>query len=111
MDPYNLHEETILPGHDENRKYPLICRAMTVAYVINILFTTYTIFLFVRVISSWFPAWQGHHLMRFVAFYTDPYLNLFRRILPPLGGVLDISPILAFFTLRLMEMMLLGLLT
>lgn len=84
---------------------------MNLAYIINLLFLTYTIFLFVRVISSWFPAWKNHNIIRFVAFYTDPYLNLFRRILPPLGGVLDISPILAFFTLRIVEMILLSLVT
>lgn len=83
---------------------------MSLAYVINLLFTTYTVLLFVRIISSWFPAWQAHNLVRFVAFYTDPYLNLFRRILPPLGGVLDISPILAFFVLRILEMIVLNLL-
>lgn len=31
---------------------------------------------------------------------TDPYLNLFRGIIPPLGGTLDLSPILAFVTLN-----------
>jgi YggT family protein len=82
---------------------------MSIVYWIHILFVTYTVLLFVRIISSWFPNWQGHQLFRFVAFYTDPYLNLFRRILPPLGGVLDISPILAFFVLRILEMVILGL--
>jgi hypothetical protein len=32
---------------------------------------------------------------------TDPYLNLFRGIIPPLGGTIDLSPILAFVTLDL----------
>ena len=77
-------------------------------FLIEILFDAYTILLFLRIISFWFPAWQGHKLVRFVAFYTDPYLNFFRRFLPPLGGVLDISPILAFLALRLMEIIILG---
>lgn len=84
---------------------------MNLLYLIHILFVSYTVLLFVRIVSSWFPAWQAHHLVRFVAFYTDPYLNIFRRLLPPLGGVLDISPILAFFVLRIIEMILLSLLT
>ncbi|MBM3184182.1 MAG: YggT family protein [Chlamydiae bacterium] len=71
--------------------------------VIHLLFTCYTILIFLRILSSWVPAWQHHRLVRFVAFYTDPYLNIFRRFLPPLGGVLDLSPILAFFALRLLE--------
>ncbi|PIS01896.1 MAG: YggT family protein [Chlamydiae bacterium CG10_big_fil_rev_8_21_14_0_10_42_34] len=81
---------------------------MSLVYIIHTLFAAYTVLLFVRIVSSWFPAWQAHNLVRFVSFYTDPYLNLFRRLLPPLGGVLDISPILAFFVLRLMEMILLS---
>jgi YggT family protein len=40
--------------------------------------------------------------MRFVRFYTDPYLNFFRRIIPPLG-MLDVSPIVAFFSLQFIE--------
>jgi uncharacterized protein YggT (Ycf19 family) len=31
---------------------------------------------------------------------TDPYLSLFRGIIPPLGGTLDLSPILAFVCLN-----------
>ena len=30
---------------------------------------------------------------------ADPYLNLFRGLIPPLGGTLDLSPILAFVVL------------
>ncbi|HSX26663.1 MAG TPA: YggT family protein [Chlamydiales bacterium] len=81
---------------------------VTLRYLIQLLFDAYTILLFLRVISFWFPAWQGHKLVRFLAFYTDPYLNFFRRLLPPLGGILDISPILAFLGLRLIEMILLS---
>lgn len=84
---------------------------MNLAYIVNLLFTTYTILLFVRIVSSWFPAWQGRTFFRFVAYYTDPYLNIFRRLLPPLGGVLDISPILAFFALRIAEMLILNFLS
>lgn len=82
---------------------------MNLAYFIHIFFVAYTILLFVRIVSSWFPDWQAHHLVRFVSFYADPYLNLFRRLLPPLGGVLDISPILAFFVLNILERILLSL--
>jgi uncharacterized protein YggT (Ycf19 family) len=36
----------------------------------------------------------------------DPYLNLFRGIIPPLGGTLDFSPILAFVLLSVSPFML-----
>jgi len=72
-------------------------------------FTCYMILLFVRIISSWFPNFQGHPILRFVAFYTDPYLNVFRRVIPPLG-MLDLSPIFAFFALQFLEVFVKGLL-
>jgi YggT family protein len=31
----------------------------------------------------------------------DPYLNLFKKIIPPIGGMVDISPILAIIVLQL----------
>lgn len=34
----------------------------------------------------------------------DPYLGLFRGIIPPLGGTLDLSPILAFVVLNVSAM-------
>lgn len=71
--------------------------------IIHWLFGLYTIMIAVRIIGSWFPAFYQHQIMRFLRFYTDPYLNLFRRFIPPIGGMLDLSPILAFFGLQLME--------
>lgn len=71
--------------------------------IIHWIFLIYTLFLLVRIIGSWFPAFSQHKMMRFVAFYTDPYLNLFRRFIPPIGGVLDLSPLLGFFALQIME--------
>lgn len=81
------------------------------ALIIHWLFLTYTIMLFIRVLSSWIPQFQNSAFIRFISFYTDPYLNLFRRIIPPIGGVLDISPILAFFALQLGEYILLSILS
>lgn len=73
------------------------------ANLIHWVFLAYTIFLLVRVVGSWFPAFANHKMMHFVAFYTDPYLNLFRRVIPPIGGVLDLSPLLGFFVLQMAE--------
>jgi YggT family protein len=38
---------------------------------------------------------------------TDPFLNVFRGIVPPLGGV-DLSPMLGFFLLNFLKGVLLG---
>lgn len=75
---------------------------------VHILFNLYTAFLFIRILISWVPDWYGTKWAQFIAFYTDPYLNFFRRLIPPLGGVLDLSPIVAFLALRLMEFFILN---
>ena len=40
--------------------------------------------------------------MQFIAFYTDPYLNFFRKFLPPMG-MIDFSPMVAFLSLGVIE--------
>ena len=76
---------------------------MSIAHIIHWIFQGYIILLMARIIGSWFPRFAMSKAMRFVAFYTDPYLNLFRRIIPPIGGTLDLSPLLGFFALRIGE--------
>lgn len=76
--------------------------------IIHWCFLLYTILLLVRVVGSWFPNFNFHPIMRFVRFYTDPYLNIFRRIIPPIGGALDLSPMIAFFVLQFLEKMIMG---
>lgn len=75
---------------------------MLLLQIVDHLFFLYMVMLFARIMGSWFPEFQRSRLMQFLAFYTDPYLNLFRRIIPPLG-MFDLSPIVAFFALQFME--------
>ncbi|MDJ0795654.1 MAG: YggT family protein [Calothrix sp. MO_167.B12] len=76
----------------------------------NLLITTlatfigiYSSLLFIRVLLSWFPNINWYN-QPFAALsqITDPYLNLFRSIIPPLGGM-DFSPILAFIALQILR--------
>jgi len=62
----------------------------------------YNFIITARVLLSWFPQAQGVGFLQPVYAITDPYLNLFRGIIPPLGG-LDLSPIVAFFTLNVLS--------
>lgn len=55
-----------------------------------------------RILLSWFPQAAEVPLLQPVYQITDPYLNLFRGIIPPIFG-LDLSPILAFVTLNLLQ--------
>jgi YggT family protein len=63
----------------------------------------YTALIAVRIIASWFPRAAYHPIIRFIGKLTDPYLNLFRRLIPPIGGRLDLSPMLAFLGLTVLE--------
>lgn len=68
----------------------------------------YSLVLIVRVLLSWFPNLDwGNPVLTSVSSITDPYLNAFRGIIPPIGG-LDLSAILAFFALSLMQRLLTG---
>ena len=63
----------------------------------------YWILLIVRILLSWFQTaeWAGQ-VISFLAPITDPYLNIFRSIIPPLGGI-DLSAILALFLLQFIQ--------
>ena len=61
----------------------------------------YNLIITARILLSWFPQAQGVALLQPVYAITDPYLNIFRGLLPPLFG-LDLSPILAFFLLSVL---------
>lgn len=71
--------------------------------IIHFTFLTYTLMIAVRIIGSWVPEFAAQPWMLFIAQFTDPYLNLFRKVIPPIGGVLDLSPVLAFIVLNFAE--------
>eukprot|EP00879_Flechtneria_rotunda_P014228 GHRR01014865.1.p1 GENE.GHRR01014865.1~~GHRR01014865.1.p1 ORF type:complete len:151 (+),score=37.28 GHRR01014865.1:99-551(+) len=58
----------------------------------------YNTALVVRLVLTWFPN-PPSFIIGPLSTLCDPYLNLFRGIIPPLGGTLDFSPILAFVLL------------
>ncbi|WP_088894312.1 YggT family protein [Leptolyngbya ohadii] len=63
----------------------------------------YTALLFIRILLSWFPNIDWYNQpWALISQLTDPYLNLFRSIIPPLGGM-DFSPILALLLLQVVS--------
>lgn len=62
----------------------------------------YNTALIVRLVLTWFPN-PPEVIVTPLATVCDPYLNLFRGIIPPLGGTLDLSPILAFLVLNVFQ--------
>lgn len=75
--------------------------------LIDTFFYFYMILLVVRILSSWFQELQSSKAIEIIRIITDPYLDLFRRIIPPIG-MIDISPIIAFFALQFIEALLKG---
>ncbi|MFJ8066191.1 YggT family protein [Psychrobacillus sp. NPDC096426] len=62
--------------------------------------TIYTYALIVYILMSWVPSIQQSTIGVFLGRICEPYLSIFRKIIPPLG-MIDISPIVAIFTLQL----------
>ena len=79
---------------------------MVVYKIFSVLSSTVQIFsllLLIRVLLTWFPAidWSNGALSALCSL-TDPYLNIFRGIIPPIGGF-DISSLLAFLLLNVIQ--------
>ncbi len=86
-----------------------------VANYVDALFLVYLILIFVRILLSWIPRIPYNPVLsaviNFVHEVTDPYLNLFRRVLPPVGGggfALDLSPIIATIVLIIVRAIVVG---
>ena len=75
-----------------------------VANVVSNLFYFYLLLIFIRIFLSWIPNidWDTQPFT-FLSSITDPYLNIFRGIIPPIGGMLDVSPIVAIILLQLLQ--------
>jgi YggT family protein len=63
------------------------------------LITYYSWALIVYILMSWFPNARDTSIGRFLARICEPYLEPFRKIIPPFG-MMDVSPIVAFLVLN-----------
>jgi YggT family protein len=87
-----------------------------IADYVDAVFLVYLILIFARILLSWIPRMPYNPTLRAVVTFieetVDPFLNLFRRLLPPLGGgrfALDLSPIIAIFVLLIVRSVVVGL--
>lgn len=86
-----------------------------IADYVGALFIVYTILILIRVLLSWIPRIPYNPALRrvieFVTETTDPYLNIFRRFLPPIGGggfALDLSPMIGLIVLIVLRGLVVG---
>ncbi|BAK44154.1 YggT family protein [Eggerthella sp. YY7918] len=71
-------------------------------YLIVSLADAYSMVIFVYIILSWFPTDRGilADIYRILGKVCDPYLNLFKKLIPPIGGMVDVTPIIALLVLQ-----------
>lgn len=81
-----------------------------VADYVAALFLVYIVLILIRVLLSWIPRMPYNPTLRavldFITDTTDPYLNLFRRVIPPIGGGgfgLDLSPMIGVIVLFILR--------
>ena len=75
----------------------------TLINFVTALYWVYTILVFAYILMSWVRLPYSIWISRVSGFLHDtvePYLRLFRRMIPPIGGM-DLSPILALIVLQL----------
>ncbi|HEY4779859.1 MAG TPA: YggT family protein [Solirubrobacterales bacterium] len=89
---------------------PLALTRGDVATYVNALFIVYIVLIFANILISYVPRMPYNRALRalldFVKDTTDPYLNLFRRFLPPIGGAgfaLDLSPVIGIIVLFVVQ--------
>jgi YggT family protein len=77
-----------------------------VADYVSTLITVYIVLIFIRILMSYFrsiPYYRALDIfLRFVTDVTDPWLNLFRRFIPPVRvgpAALDLTPMIAVIVL------------
>lgn len=85
---------------------------ISISRFVGLVFYFYYILIIVRIFLTWIPNidWEQQPFQA-VRSTTDPFLNIFRGIIPPIGGVLDISPVVAIILLQILNGIIVGLLS
>ena len=82
----------------------------TVVFLVAAAFAVLQLAIMVRVLASWIPSlspWSPW--VRWAFALSEPILAPLRRLIPPIGGSIDISPIVAYFVVRLVGSFVVGL--
>ncbi len=72
---------------------------------LNLLFTLLTLAIIARALISWVPMDPYNPIIRFLDQITEPILGPLRRLIPPIGGAIDITPIVALIILQILQYM------
>lgn len=72
--------------------------------MIGNLIQVYIVLIIVRAVLSWFTQDMRHPFARFIYIVTEPLLGQIRKYVKPIGGVVDISPVIAILILSVLSM-------
>jgi YggT family protein len=86
----------VLTSIDRQAVVPII------GYVLYGLLSFYSLLIFLRIVFSWVMVSYSNRVMRLLVNATEPMLGPLRRIVPPVG-TFDISPIVAFIVVWLLQ--------
>jgi YggT family protein len=86
---------------------------LSLAGIVSLLIRVYEFLILVRVLLSWVnfsPARPAidHPAVRFLNQVTDPVLQPLRRVIPPIRGTIDVSPVIVLFLLEILRRILVG---
>ena len=91
---------------------PLADAIDAVGQFVDVFISVYILLIFAYILTSWirlpYSLWLNR-IQRFLYDVCEPYLRIFRRILPALGP-LDLSPMVAIFVLLIVQNVLVSLL-
>jgi len=78
----------------------------TLIMLVSLTIQIYSFLILIRVLLSWvnpnpYRPTLDHPIIRTLNQITDPFLEPFRRLIPPIGGAIDISPVVALIVLEI----------
>ena len=79
-----------------------------IAGILNLLFTVLSLAVIARALISWFDPGFRYPISQMLVDLTEPIIAPIRRVVPPLGGMIDVSPIIALILLQVISRVVIG---
>ena len=87
---------------------PIFLSALSLIMVLDVLLKIYFWALIIMIVASWVAPGSGNPALVLINQMVEPLMQPFRKLLPSMGG-LDLSPILVFLVIQVLEVVLKGL--
>lgn len=68
--------------------------------IVTLLYNIYTFMIIGYILMSWIPNARDSFIGELLGKLVEPFLAPFRKFIPPIMGMIDISPIIALLVLR-----------